>query len=137
MGIRKGIPIHMGGISQLPKCPPRQLPGSVSLVQQDRSLPRGISLARDPGILALVPEPFSAQSHAPAWAGMGWGDENGSSLFVLTHSGVSQTGTLLLKQSFGLFIPQFPAPFPGMPPWLCGQQNEGHEFLEAGMLPPH
>lgn len=123
----------MGGISQLPKCPPRQLPGSVSLVQQDRSLPRGISLARDPGILALVPEPFSAQSHAPAWAGMGWGDENGSSLSVLSDSGVSQTGTLLLKQSFGLFIP----PFPGMPPWLYGQQNEGHQFLEAGMLPPH
>lgn len=41
--------------------------------------------------------------------------------------------TLLLKQSFGLFIP----PFPGMPPWLYGQQNEGHQFLEAGMLPPH
>lgn len=119
MGIRKGIPINMGGISQLPKCPPRQLPGSVSLVQQDRSLPRGISLVRDPGILALIPEPFSAQSRAPAWAGMGWGDENSSSLSVLSDSGVSQTGTLLLKQSFGLFIPQFSPPFPGMPPWLC------------------
>lgn len=127
----------MGGISQLPKCPPRQLPGSISLVQQDRSLPRGISLARDPGILAFVPEPFSAQSRATAWAGMGWGGENGSSLSVLSDSGVSQTGTLLLKQSFGLFIPQFPAPLPGMPPWLYGQQNEGHQFLEARMLPPH
>lgn len=130
----------MGGISQLPKCPPRQLRGSISLVQQDRSLPRGISLARDPGILALVPEPFSAQSCAAAWAGMGWGDENGSSLSVLSDSGVSQTGTLLLKQSFSLFIPQFPAQFPGMCApfsWLCGQQNEGHQFLEARMLPPH
>lgn len=89
----------MGGISQLPKCPPRQLPGSVFLVQQDRSLPRGISLARDPGTLALVPEPSSVQSCAPAFAGMGWGDENGSSMPVLSNAGVSQSGTLLLQQS--------------------------------------
>lgn len=132
MGIRKGIPIHMGGISQLPKCPPRQLPGSISLVQQDRSLPRGISLARDPGILALVPEPFSAQSRAPAQAGMGWGDENGSLSSVLSDSGVSQTGTSLLKQSFGLFIPQFPAPFPGMPPGCVGNRMKGTNFWRPG-----
>lgn len=45
--------------------------GSISLVQQDRSLPRGISLERDPGTLALVPEPSPGQSCAAACAGMG------------------------------------------------------------------
>jgi len=45
--------------------------GSISPVQQDRSLPRGVSLERDPGTLALVPEPSPGQSHAAACAGMG------------------------------------------------------------------
>lgn len=45
--------------------------GSVSLVQQDRSLPRGISSERDPGTLARVPAPSLVRSCAAASAGMG------------------------------------------------------------------
>lgn len=127
----------MGGISQLPKCPPRQLPGSVSLVQRDRSLPRGISSARDPGTLAFVPDPSSVQSCAPACAGMGWGDENGSSVPVLSNVRVSWSGTLLLQQSLCCFTHSFLHHSQGCLPGHVGNRRKGISSWSPQVPPPN
>jgi len=43
---------------------------------------------------------------------------------------------LLFQQSLVCFIPQLPAPFPGMPAWPCGQQKEEYPLLEPTDAPP-